>query len=113
MDIERRLLRDMIRIRRTEETLAELYPAQEMRTPTHFAIGQEAVAVGVCAALRRTDAVYSGHRCHAHYLAKGGNLDAMVAELYGKETGSARGRGGSVHLSDLDAGVIASSAILG
>ena len=113
MDIERRLLRDMIRIRRTEETLAELYPAQEMRTPTHFSIGQEAVAVGVCAALRRTDAVYSGHRCHAHYLAKGGNLDAMVAELYGKETGSARGRGGSVHLSDLDAGVIASSAILG
>jgi len=113
MDIERRLLRDMIRIRRTEETLAELYPAQEMRTPTHFSIGQEAVAVGVCAALRRTDAVYSGHRCHAHYLAKGGNLDAMVAELYGKEAGSARGRGGSVHLSDLDAGVIASSAILG
>lgn len=113
MDIERRLLRDMIRIRRTEETLADLYPAQEMRTPTHFSIGQEAVAVGVCTALRRTDAVYSGHRCHAHYLAKGGDLDAMVAELYGKETGCARGRGGSVHLSDLDAGVIASSAILG
>lgn len=113
VDIERRLLRDMIRIRRTEETLAELYPAQEMRTPTHFSIGQEAVAVGVCTALRRTDAVFSGHRCHAHYLAKGGDLDAMVAELYGKETGCARGRGGSVHLSDLDAGVIASSAILG
>lgn len=113
MDIERRLLRDMIRIRRTEETLADLYPAQEMRTPTHFSIGQEAVAVGVCTALRRTDAVFSGHRCHAHYLAKGGDLDAMVAELYGKETGCARGRGGSVHLSDLDAGVIASSAILG
>lgn len=107
MEVERHLLREMIRIRRTEETLAELYPAQEMRTPTHFSIGQEAVAVGVCAALRRTDAVYSGHRCHAHYLAKGGNLDAMVAELYGKVTGCARGRGGSVHLSDLDAGVIA------
>jgi pyruvate dehydrogenase E1 component alpha subunit len=113
MDVERRLLRDMIRIRRTEETLADLYPGQEMRTPTHFSIGQEAVAVGVCAALRRTDAIYSGHRCHAHYLAKGGDLDAMVAELYGKETGCARGRGGSVHLSDLEAGVIASSAILG
>src|SRR5258705_6267447 len=84
-----------------------------MRTTTHFSIGQEAVAVGVCTALRRTDAVYSGHRCHAHSLAKGGNLDAMVAELYGKETGCARGRGGSVHLSDLSAGVIASSAILG
>ena len=112
-ELGRRLLRDMIRIRRTEETLADLYPAQEMRTPTHFSIGQEAVAVGVCAALQKTDAVYSGHRCHAHYLAKGGSLDAMVAELYGKETGCARGRGGSVHLSDPAAGVLASSAILG
>jgi pyruvate dehydrogenase E1 component alpha subunit len=103
----------MIRIRRAEETLVDLYPSQEMRTPTHFSIGQEAVAVGVCAALHPTDAIYSGHRCHAHYLAKGGNLDAMVAELYGKETGCARGRGGSVHLSDPAAGVLASSAILG
>jgi TPP-dependent pyruvate/acetoin dehydrogenase alpha subunit len=112
-DLGRRLLGDMIRIRRTEETLADLYPAQEMRTPTHFSIGQEAVAVGVCAALGRDDAIYSGHRCHAHYLAKGGDLGAMVAELYGKETGCARGRGGSVHLSDPAAGVLASSAILG
>lgn len=112
-DLGRRLLGEMIRIRRAEETLAELYPAQEMRTPTHFSIGQEAVAVGVCAALQATDALYSGHRCHAHYLAKGGDLDAMVAELYGKETGCARGRGGSVHLSDPAAGVLASSAILG
>ena len=112
-ELRRRLLRDMIRIRRAEETLADLYPAQEMRTPTHFSIGQEAVAVGVCAALQQTDAIYSGHRCHAHYLAKGGSLDAMVAELYGKETGCARGRGGSVHLSDPEAGVLASSAILG
>ena len=112
-DSREQLLRDMVRIRRIEETLAELYPAQEMRTPTHFSIGQEAVAVGVCAALRRTDVVYSGHRCHAHYLAKGGDLRGMVAELYGRETGCARGRGGSVHLNDPDAGVIASSAILG
>jgi TPP-dependent pyruvate/acetoin dehydrogenase alpha subunit len=112
-DSREQLLRDMVRIRRIEETLAELYPAQEMRTPTHFSIGQEAVAVGVCAALRRTDVVYSGHRCHAHYLAKGGALHGMVAELYGRESGCARGRGGSVHLNDPDAGVIASSAILG
>ena len=112
-DSREQLLRDMVRIRRIEETLAELYPAQEMRTPTHFSIGQEAVAVGVCSALRRTDVVYSGHRCHAHYLAKGGDLRGMVAELYGRETGCARGRGGSVHLNDPDAGVIASSAILG
>lgn len=112
-DFRESLLRDMVRIRRVEETLAELYPAGEMRTPTHFSIGQEAVAVGVCGALRHDDVVYSGHRCHAHYLAKGGDLHGMVAELYGRETGCARGRGGSVHLNDPDVGVIASSAILG
>jgi TPP-dependent pyruvate/acetoin dehydrogenase alpha subunit len=112
-DSRERLLREMVRIRRVEETLAELYPSGEMRTPTHFSIGQEAVAVGVCGALRRDDVVYSGHRCHAHYLAKGGDLRGMVAELYGRETGCARGRGGSVHLNDPEAGVIASSAILG
>jgi TPP-dependent pyruvate/acetoin dehydrogenase alpha subunit len=107
------LVYSMMRIRCAEETLADRYREQEMRTPTHFSIGQEAVAVGVCAALKRDDVVYSGHRCHAHYLAKGGDLPAMVAELYGKETGCARGRGGSVHLNDPAVGVIASSAILG
>src|SRR3984893_8672255 len=108
-----RMLRDMIRIRTIEETIADLYKEQEMRTPTHFSIGQEAVAVGVCSALNLDDVAYSGHRCHAHYLAKGGDLRAMVAELYGKETGSARGRGGSVHLSAPEVGFIAASAILG
>jgi pyruvate dehydrogenase E1 component alpha subunit len=103
----------MIRIRMVEETIADLYPEGEMRTPTHFSIGQEAVAVGVCAALRRDDVVYSGHRCHAHYLAKGGDLLGMVAELHGREAGCAQGRGGSVHLNDPDAGFVASSAILG
>lgn len=108
-----KLLRDMMRIRCVEETLADLYEEQEMRTPTHFSIGQEAVAVGMCAALGRDDVVYSGHRCHAHYLAKGGDLLRMVAELYGKEIGCAGGRGGSVHLNDPTVGFIASSAILG
>jgi pyruvate dehydrogenase E1 component alpha subunit len=107
------LLRGMLRIRVAEETLADLYKEQEMRTPTHFSIGQEAVAVGVSAALRVSDAVYSGHRCHAHYLAKGGDLKDMVAELYGKETGCARGRGGSVHLNAPEVGFMAASAILG
>jgi len=112
-DVQIRLLQEMMRIRCAEETLADLYPQGEMRTPTHFSIGQEAVAVGVGTALNRDDVVYSGHRCHAHYLAKGGDLVGMVAELYGKETGCAGGRGGSVHLNDPAAGVIASSAILG
>src|SRR5216684_7975087 len=82
-----RLHFELLRVRRVEEALAELYKEQEMRTPAHFSVGQEAIAVGVCAALTPQDVVYSGHRCHAHYLAKGGNLAGLVAELYGRETG--------------------------
>ena len=107
------MLRAMMRIRTVEETLAEIYPEGEMRTPTHFSIGQEAVAVGVCAALKQDDVIYSGHRCHAHYLAKGGSLLGMVGELFGREVGCSRGRGGSVHLSAPEAGVVASAAIMG
>lgn len=107
------LYRKMLQIRITEEILAERYKEQEMRTPTHFAIGQEAVAAGVCEGLAGDDVVYSGHRSHAHYLAQGGGVDALVAELYGKESGSARGRGGSVHLTEKSVGFVASSAILG
>src|ERR1043166_4605693 len=81
------MLRAMMRIRTVEETLARKYPEGEMRTPTHFSIGQEAVAVGVCSALNESDVIYSGHRCHAHYLAKGGSLLGMVGELYGREVG--------------------------
>ncbi|MEE8297016.1 MAG: thiamine pyrophosphate-dependent enzyme, partial [Hyphomicrobium sp.] len=78
-----RLVRSLLRLRCTEETLADLYLEQEMRTPTHFGIGQEAVAVGVCEALSQGDVVYSHHRCHNHYLAKGGSIMALAAELYG------------------------------
>jgi pyruvate dehydrogenase E1 component alpha subunit len=93
--------------------VAVLYRQQEMRTPTHLSIGQEAVPVGVCQALGRTDVAYSGHRCHAEYLAKGGSLLGMFAELYGRVDGCCKGRGGSVHLYDREAGLVASSAILG
>jgi pyruvate dehydrogenase E1 component alpha subunit len=107
------LLREMIRIRTAEETVARFYPEQEMRTPTHFSIGQEAVSVGVCQALDVTDVAYSGHRCHGEYLAKGGSLLGMFAELYGRVDGCCKGRGGSVHLNAPEVGLIASSAILG
>ncbi|MDT0443452.1 thiamine pyrophosphate-dependent dehydrogenase E1 component subunit alpha [Streptomyces johnsoniae] len=116
---DRQLLRNMVRIRCIEEVIADVYSDEirlrclQMRTAVHFAIGQEATAVGVCAALRTEDVVYSSHRSHAHYLAKGGELGAMVAELYGRETGCAGGRGGSVHLIDEAAGFGASAAILG
>ena len=107
------LYRSLFRTRHAEETLAALYKEKEMRTPTHFGIGQEAVAVGVCEALRRDDVVYSHHRCHTHYLAKGGSLLGLVAELYGREAGCSRGRGGSVHLTDRSVGMQGSSPILG
>lgn len=108
-----KMMRDLLRVRMVEERIAALYPEQEMRCPTHFSIGQEAVAVGVCAHLDRDDMITSAHRSHAHYLAKGGNLKAMLAELYGKATGCASGKGGSMHLIDRDAGFLGAVPIVG
>lgn len=102
----------MLRVRLVEEKIIELYPEQAMRCPVHLSIGQEAVAVGVCSALRPDDAVMSGHRAHAHYLAKGGNLLAMMAEIYGRSTGCCRGRGGSMHLIDRAANFMGSTPIV-
>lgn len=104
--------RDMLRIRMVEEEIAERYAEQEMRCPVHLSIGQEASAVGACAALDVGDQIITTHRCHSHYLAKGGDLDAMVAEIYGKSTGCCGGRGGSMHLFDHAAGILASVPIV-
>src|SRR5579859_2894703 len=87
------LLRQMRRIRFVEETIAQRYGEGKMRCPTHLSVGQEAVAAAVGLALRKDDVAVSGHRAHAHYLGKGGNLNAMIAEIYGKATGCARGKG--------------------
>ena len=103
----------MLRIRLVEEKISELYAEQEMRCPVHLSIGQEATAVGICAHLQKEDLVLSAHRAHAHYLAKGGDLKAMISELYGKETGCAMGKGGSMHLIDLNSGFFASVPIVG
>ncbi len=103
----------LLRIRRVEEALAKRYAEQEMRCPMHLCIGQEAIAVGVCEVLRKSDPVFSGHRAHGHYLAKGGDLNAMLAELYGRVTGCCGGRGGSMHLIDLNAGFLGSTPIVG
>ena len=105
--------RQLLRIRRIEEQIALRYSEQEMRCPVHLSIGQEAVAVGVCGLLKAADKSISAHRSHAHYLAKGGSLKAMLAEIYGKATGCAGGRGGSMHLIDLDVGHIAAVPIVG
>jgi len=112
-ELSRRLLRDMIRIRAVEETIAARYGEQKMRCPTHLSIGQEAPAAAAGAALARTDLAVSGHRAHAHYLGKGGDLNAMIAEISGKVTGCARGRGGSMHLIDESVGFMGSTAIVG
>jgi len=107
------LYRSMLRIRRVEEAIADRYKAQEMRCPVHLSIGQEGVAVGVCAALERRDGIFSSHRAHAHFLAKGGNLTAMLAEIYGLEDGCCRGVGGSMHMIDLEAGFLGAVPIVG
>lgn len=103
----------MLRIRMIEESIAREYPKLEMRCPVHLSIGQEAIAVGVCSILTIYDMVFSGHRAHAHYLAKGGDLKAFIAELHGKESGCCKGIGGSMHLQDENAGFVGSTAIVG
>ena len=103
----------MKRIRFVEEAIAQKYGEGKMRCPTHLSIGQEAVAAAVGLALRKDDVAVSGHRAHAHYLGKGGNLKAMIAEIYGKATGCARGKGGSMHLIDESVGFKGSTAIVG
>ena len=105
--------RRMYLIRHVEEEIVRHYPEGKMRTPVHLSIGQESAAVGVMMALQPDDHVYSTHRCHAHYLAKGGDLDAMIAEFYGKATGCAGGWGGSMHLIDEKVGFMGTSAIVG
>ncbi len=107
------LYRALRRIRRIEEVIAEIYPSDKIKSPVHLSIGQEAVAVGVCRALAPDDIVSVTYRCHAAYLAKGGDLNAMMAELFGKATGSARGKGGSMHLIDMAANVLGATAVVG
>lgn len=111
--IDLEMYKSVLRIRLVEEAIAERYAENQMRCPVHLSIGQEAAAVGVATALRRDDRCFSTHRCHAHYLAKGGDLPRALAEMHGKETGCLGGRGGSMHLMDVDAGLFLSVPIVG
>lgn len=105
LTLMKKLYTTMVRIRRAEERVAELVEGGEIRCPCHLCIGQEAVAAGVCAGLRTDDYLCGAHRSHGHYLAKGGDLKEMMAELFGKMTGCARGRGGSMHLVAPEVGI--------
>jgi acetoin:2,6-dichlorophenolindophenol oxidoreductase subunit alpha len=102
----------MLRIRRFEERARELYQAGRIPGFIHLSIGQEAVAVGVCAALRRDDYVLSTHRGHGHFLAKGGSARALMAELYGRSTGCCKGKGGSMHIADASVGYLGANGVL-
>ncbi|HEX7447889.1 MAG TPA: thiamine pyrophosphate-dependent dehydrogenase E1 component subunit alpha [Pirellulales bacterium] len=112
-DLTRQLYRTMLRIRLVEEGIAAIYAEQQMRCPVHLCVGQEAICAGVCQLLGRDDLVLSTHRAHGHYLAKGGDLRALLAEMHGKATGCASGMGGSMHLIDLAAGFLGSAPIVG
>lgn len=103
----------MLRIRHFEEKIVNAYPEQEMKTPVHLCIGQEAVAAGICAHLRSEDYLATTHRNHGHCLAKGVSPRAMFAEFYGRVTGCCRGKGGSMHLCSPENGVLGTSAIVG
>jgi len=112
MNLEQ-IYRSLFRIRRVEQEAARVYPTDKIKSPMHLSIGQESVAVGVCDTLTRDDVVFITYRSHAGYLAKGGDMNAMIAELYGKATGCAKGKGGSMHLVDVANGVMGASAVVG
>ncbi|HUE16221.1 MAG TPA: thiamine pyrophosphate-dependent dehydrogenase E1 component subunit alpha [Planctomycetaceae bacterium] len=107
------LYKNLYRIRRVEEQIARIYPTDKLKSPVHLSIGQEAVAAAMCAPLTREDTVFCTYRSHAAYLAKGGDLKRMLAEMYGKATGCTKGKGGGMHLIDPEVGVMGASAVVG
>jgi len=109
---EKKLFFTMLKIRRVEEAIIQLYPAQEIRCPVHLCTGQEAIPAGVCYHLKKSDVVFGSHRAHGYYIAKGGNINSFMAELYGKATGCGRGKSGSQHFAAPEIGFWGSSAIV-
>ncbi|MFH1451196.1 MAG: thiamine pyrophosphate-dependent dehydrogenase E1 component subunit alpha [bacterium] len=106
------LYRTMARIRACEEILVEPILKKEIRGPVHLYTGEEAIATGVCAALKESDLVFGNHRSHGHYLAKGGEMKELLAEIYGKEAGCSRGRGGSMHVIAKEKGFLGATPIV-
>ncbi len=102
----------MLKIRLVEEKITELYPTDKIQSPIHLSIGQEAVAAGVCHALGPADRIFGTYRSHGLFIAKGGELKKLFAELFGKATGSNKGKGGSMHLAAPEVGLMGASAIV-
>src|SRR5262245_62041673 len=111
-DTQREMLRQMLTIRRFEERASADYHAGKIYGVVHCYIGQEAVAVGVCAALNGDDRIISTHRAHRHCIAKGADLNRMMAELYGRQTGYCKGKGGSMHIADFGIGMLGANGIV-
>ena len=111
-DLRDELLYKALRIRLIEEKVIEIYPTDRIQSPVHLSIGQEAVAVGACHRLRPSDLLFGTYRSHSFYLAKGGDLKQMMAELYGKATGCGGGKAGSMHLAAPDVGMMGASAVV-
>jgi len=112
MSNSRNLLLEASKIRRIEERIIDIYPSDLIQSPLHLSIGQEALAVGVCANLTQADQVFTTYRSHAYYIAKGGNLNRFFAELMGRSTGCCQGKGGSMHLADSSVNFMGTSAIV-
>ena len=108
----RKLFRQALLIRLVEEKIVELYPSDKIQSPVHLSIGQEAVAVGVCESLRQDDLIFITYRGHAFYIAKGGDLSLMMAELFGRSNGVCKGKAGSMHLAAPQVGVMGASAVV-
>ena len=113
VELEINLYKNMHRIRAIESMIAEEYHKGDMRCPVHLSIGQEFVPGIYQSLIEKRDYAVSTHRGHAHYLSKGGNIDAMIAEIYGKKSGCSKGKGGSMHLIDLNVNFMGTSAIVG
>jgi acetoin:2,6-dichlorophenolindophenol oxidoreductase subunit alpha len=111
-DKQREMLRQMLTIRRFEERASADYHAGKIYGVVHCYIGEEAVAVGVCTALDRGDRIISTHRGHGHCIAKGADLNRMMAELYGRQTGYCKGKGGSMHIADFSIGMLGANGIV-
>ncbi len=111
-DLVKKLYHDIYRIRFIEEEIIRLYPTDVIKSPVHLSIGQESISVGICNSLKTNDAVFGTYRGHALYLAKGGGLNAMMAELFGKVDGCCEGKGGSMHLIDPSVKMMGTSAVV-
>jgi len=111
-DKQREMLHQMLMIRRFEERASADYLAGKIYGVVHCYIGEEAVAVGVCSTLKRDDRIISTHRGHGHCIAKGADLNRMMAELYGRQTGYCKGKGGSMHIADFDIGMLGANGIV-